>query len=414
VCDPTSGFRAYRACALRRLDFSTISGRGFVFQVEILFKLIAQGASVAEVPIQFRDRKLGRSKLSYRIIAEALVRIALLRAQGRIKEARSTSARVAHVPGPLPVSVVIPAPPGRSIRALDFFSTRSSGPPLEVIVARGFSPSLQRNKAAALSKGEILLFLDDDSLPAPGLLRRYEAVLSAEKRVAAVGGPACLEARALQSKLCSALLCERLVVGRSASRYRPYGALRRADERDLILCNLAVRRSAFLSAGGFDPALYPNEENDLLFRLGRSGWHLLYDPEARISRPAWPSVGSFLLAVGRYGRGRGTLARKQSSPATALRMFGALGASASALLAAFGLISGFTLLWAFPLALYAAYALLVSVKVALRLKSLSGLLSCFILPCLHAAYAGGLLFGLLCPRISGKGPVVIERYEGLQ
>ena len=111
---------------------------------------------------------------------------------------------------------------------------------------------------------------------------------------------------------------------------------------------------------------------------------------------------------------RGTLARKQSSPATALRMFGALGASASALLAAFGLISGFALLWAFPLALYAAYALLVSVKVALRLKSLSGLLSCFILPCLHAAYAGGLLFGLLCPRISGKGPVVIERYEGLQ
>lgn len=74
VSDVTSGFRAYRAKALRGIDLRTIHAQGFVFQVEILRRVLdLPGAKASEVPIVFRNRTHGISKLSGRIIVEAAV-----------------------------------------------------------------------------------------------------------------------------------------------------------------------------------------------------------------------------------------------------------------------------------------------------------------------------------------------------
>ena len=73
VKDATSGYRAYRAEALTNIDFHTVQAAGYGFQVEMAYRVLASGGRIVEVPISFTDRVRGESKMSSRIVIEALV-----------------------------------------------------------------------------------------------------------------------------------------------------------------------------------------------------------------------------------------------------------------------------------------------------------------------------------------------------
>jgi dolichol-phosphate mannosyltransferase len=70
--DATSGYRAYHRRALERINLTAVRADGYGFQVEMAYKVERAGGILAEVPIEFRDRTLGRSKMSSRIVVEAL------------------------------------------------------------------------------------------------------------------------------------------------------------------------------------------------------------------------------------------------------------------------------------------------------------------------------------------------------
>lgn len=95
VTDSTSGFRAYRADMLRRLDLERIRADGYGFQIEMVHQVLLHGGRVEEVPIRFVDRVEGRSKMSGAIVVEALALVTwwglirLLRGLGRVMRARS-------------------------------------------------------------------------------------------------------------------------------------------------------------------------------------------------------------------------------------------------------------------------------------------------------------------------------------
>jgi dolichol-phosphate mannosyltransferase len=72
VADSTSGFRAYRAEALRRIDLGAVSAEGYGFQIEMVHQVLQHGGEVIEVPIRFVDRVEGKSKMSMHIVVEAL------------------------------------------------------------------------------------------------------------------------------------------------------------------------------------------------------------------------------------------------------------------------------------------------------------------------------------------------------
>ncbi|GAA2752712.1 polyprenol monophosphomannose synthase [Amnibacterium kyonggiense] len=82
VRDATGGFRAYRAATLRQLGLDTVRSDGYCFQVELVHRAIESGAVVHEVPITFLERRAGTSKMSGRIVVEALLRIAVLALAG--------------------------------------------------------------------------------------------------------------------------------------------------------------------------------------------------------------------------------------------------------------------------------------------------------------------------------------------
>jgi len=79
VRDLTGGFKCFRREVLEAIDLDAISTRGYAFQVEITYRALQLGFKVVEVPIVFRERRVGTSKMDLKIVAEAVWRLPLLR-----------------------------------------------------------------------------------------------------------------------------------------------------------------------------------------------------------------------------------------------------------------------------------------------------------------------------------------------
>ncbi len=79
VRDLTGGFKCFRREVLEAIDLDAVRSRGYAFQVEMTYRTIELGFEVAEVPIVFRDRQAGSSKMSRSIVLEAIWRVPLLR-----------------------------------------------------------------------------------------------------------------------------------------------------------------------------------------------------------------------------------------------------------------------------------------------------------------------------------------------
>jgi dolichol-phosphate mannosyltransferase len=79
VHDLTTGYKAFRRQVLTRIDLARVQSNGYAFQVEMTYRAVLLGFTVAEVPIVFVDRRVGQSKMSRRIVAEAVTMVWKLR-----------------------------------------------------------------------------------------------------------------------------------------------------------------------------------------------------------------------------------------------------------------------------------------------------------------------------------------------
>lgn len=92
IHDITAGYRAYRREVLEKLELSTVESKGYCFQVDLTWRAINHGYTVAEVPITFTERELGVSKMSGSNVREAMVKVARWGIGGRLKGRRAVSA----------------------------------------------------------------------------------------------------------------------------------------------------------------------------------------------------------------------------------------------------------------------------------------------------------------------------------
>jgi dolichol-phosphate mannosyltransferase len=83
VQDLTGGFKCFRREVLEAIDLRSIRSRGYAFQVEMTYRAIQRGFEVVEVPIVFKERRAGASKMDRSIVAEAAWRVPLLRFEGK-------------------------------------------------------------------------------------------------------------------------------------------------------------------------------------------------------------------------------------------------------------------------------------------------------------------------------------------
>lgn len=295
---------------------------------------------------------------------------------------------------PMNVSIIIPVKPGGAVAALEGLKLLApDSPDYEVIVAEGKKPSRQRNMAAREATGDILYFLDDDALVVPDALKRL-TVCFAEHNVVAVGGPSLTppDDSPFQRSIALALSSS-FGGGAIRNRYRSVGVLRDTDDRELILCNLAFKREVFLSCGGLDERLYPNEENELIDRLLQSGARLLHNPGMFVRRSQRPNLAAFIRQMKTYGMGRAEqtlISRSVSFKALIPAMF----------VLYILLLPIFCFVWWYNLPLL-AYLLAIAANM-LTAVSQEGLPLALRLPViytlLHFCYGAGFITGLFSPR----------------
>jgi dolichol-phosphate mannosyltransferase len=85
VQDATAGFRVYARDALVRIDLDAVAADGYGFQIEMAYLIDRTGGLIVEVPITFRDREVGTSKMSGRIVVEAFLLVTWWGVRDRVR-----------------------------------------------------------------------------------------------------------------------------------------------------------------------------------------------------------------------------------------------------------------------------------------------------------------------------------------
>lgn len=176
---------------------------------------------------------------------------------------------------------------------------------MEVLLVKGRNPSLQRNVGASQAQGEWIYFIDDDSILDRFALRCIWDMMETETVVDVLGGPSVLRpVDGVFTRAVSVAMGSVFGLGPARGRYYPSGWIRRANENELILSNLAVRRLAWEKVGGFDERLYPNEENEWLGRVQQQGLATFYHPGMLVRRAPRTTLWALAQQVFFYGMSR--------------------------------------------------------------------------------------------------------------
>ena len=79
IMDCTGGFKCFNSKVLKSIDFTTIKSQGYSFQIEVNYLTHLKNFTIYETPIVFKDRTIGKSKMSKRVIFEAIYLVPILR-----------------------------------------------------------------------------------------------------------------------------------------------------------------------------------------------------------------------------------------------------------------------------------------------------------------------------------------------
>jgi hypothetical protein len=226
----------------------------------------------------------------------------------------------------------------------------------------------------------------------PDILNKAESHYS-DPHVAAVGGPSLTPASdsPLQQAFGAAL--GSLIGGGSVrNRYRASGVARSTAENELILCNLSFRRQIFVSCGGLDERLYPNEENELMDRIHHDGWMLIHDPALAVTRSQRKRYKDFVRQLFTYGRGRG----EQTIVSRRLNLVSLVPSLFLLYLLLLPIV--YKPVYTLPLLCYGVAVAVTSLWEALHRRFSVLFLLLLTIPTLHLAYGAGMFQGLARPR----------------
>ncbi len=177
-------------------------------------------------------------------------------------------------------------------------------------------PADKRDMGARVAKGEILVFLDDDSYPQNNLLDVADKYFR-DGDIVAIGGPAITPPRdTFWQRVSGAVFLSRFAGG-SPERYVPVGKAREVDDWPSV--NLSVRKVDFLAIGGFNSKFWPGEDTKLCLNLiKKTGKKIFYVPELIVWHHRRAGLLAHLKQIGAYGLHRGYFAKKY--PETSFRL----------------------------------------------------------------------------------------------
>jgi GT2 family glycosyltransferase len=179
----------------------------------------------------------------------------------------------------------------------DLLATISVGYPLRVVVLTpNQGPARGRNRALAEARGDVILFLDDDVVPLPGLIDRHLAAHSTDPEAVVIGPMLAPTDRELPAWL----------RWEAATLQKQYDAIARGDyeptPRQFYTANASVRRTHALAVGGFDETFKRAEDVEFAYRLSDRGLHFRFLPEAAVIHDPMRTWDGWLDVAYQYGR----------------------------------------------------------------------------------------------------------------
>jgi GT2 family glycosyltransferase len=180
---------------------------------------------------------------------------------------------------------------------LDLLATVSLGYSLQVIeLATNQGPARGRNRALARARGDVILFLDDDVLPLPGLIERHLAVHRIDPDAVVIGPMLPPSGGGMPAWL----------RWEAATVQKQYDAIARGDyeptPRQFYTANASVRRIHALAVGGFDEAFKRAEDVEFAYRLSDRRLRFSFLPEAAVIHAPIRSWEGWLDMAYQYGR----------------------------------------------------------------------------------------------------------------
>ncbi len=244
---------------------------------------------------------------------------------------------------------------------------------IEVYNVNGKKPSKQRNECIKISSGNIVYFIDNDSIVEPNNILNALSIFENDDDVAIVGGPAVHSIKNISEEDINICLSSFLCVGPISARYtQKKGEPTACSDRSLILCNMFVRKDVFDKIGYFNENLYPNEENEFIDRVIQNGYKMIYHPDVVVVREPRENVAQYTRMLISYGVGRAEQMKESfllkniifSAP-----MFFILYVLSIPIVSIFILQNQYAIFYAIPLALYSILAISFSVRKSLKRKS---------------------------------------------
>lgn len=289
-------------------------------------------------------------------------------------------------------SLIIPIAPWRNpeiLKSIDKLDYPNKN--FEVIVEKGKNPSENRNKGIKKSKGDILIFLDDDATINKDYLNKIESFFKEHKEIDIVGGPQLTPKEDnFFARISGIVLTSNFGAFKVNRRYKKGKIVLDVDETFLTSANLCIKKEVFNKIDGFDVSLYPGEDPELLSRAKTTGLKLAYSPEIIIYHKRRPNFSSFCKQIFKYGfvRPKKNKISRGTPLLFTIPMFFAIY---------FMFIPVLTLinfLFFIPFFAYVFLALIFSLYDSITNKTLTGF---FILPFLylftHLSYGIGMLAG---------------------
>lgn len=178
----------------------------------------------------------------------------------------------------------------------EMLARRRTSFPLHVSWDRNRGPAAARNRAIQAARGDVLIFLDDDVMPVPGLLHEH---LQIHKRnaMAVVTGPmlAPPDVDLAPWLRWEAVMLVKQYQAMEAKLYPP-------TPRQFYTANASIRREHLLAAGGFDERFTRAEDVELAYRLAKRGARFAFVPQAIVWHEPDRTFESWLRVPYEYGR----------------------------------------------------------------------------------------------------------------
>lgn len=291
-------------------------------------------------------------------------------------------------------SLIIPVAPWRdaeivnSIKELDFPKNN-----YEIIIQKGKNPSDNRNIGVKKSKGEILVFLDDDAIISKDYLKKLSKFLKKYPKIDIIGGPQLTpKDDRFFAKISGIALMSNFGAFKVNKRYKKGELNFNAGETELTSANLCVKKKVFEKIDGFNINMYPGEDPEFIFRAKNFGFKVAYNPEMIIYHRRRPNLLSFFGQFFKYGlvRPKRNKILKDSKLFFMIPMFFSLYILFLCILIIINKI------FLIPLEIYLILSLIFSAYDSIKHKNI---IAFFILPFLylviHLSYGIGMIIGYI-------------------